>query len=220
MAKRLVPRKLIVEGNEDKRVIPELIEKSGIQWVEQHNPIVYIEALDGYQQLTDPVVIQAQIDTSNLQALGIVIDADDQPVSRWQSVRNAVCRSIPDIPEELPETGLVHQAQNSIGDPIRFGIWMMPDNRLQGMLETFLAHLIETEQQELWQYAQEATGIAKTKSARFKQTHTDKANLYTWLAWQAPPGRQLHQAIQEKILKPEHPTAQRFVAWFKDLYDI
>jgi len=207
VARAYFPNWLLVEGDEDKRVIPELLESNGIKWGDRHNPCVYIEALGGYEQLTDPSVIEAQIDKSGLQALGIVIDADEHPDSRWQSIRDAVRKSIPGIPDDLPEAGLIHQAQNSIGVPIRLGIWLMPDNRLQGMLETFLANLIENDQQELWQYAQEVTRIAKTKAAPFKQTHTDKANLYTWLSWQAPPGRQLHQAIQERILKPEHSSS-------------
>jgi hypothetical protein len=221
VAKTVFPKKLLVEGNEDKRVVPELIEKNGVRWVdEQKTPIVYIQALDGCEQLADPDVISVQLDASGLQALGILIDADEQPNARWKSIRNAARQSIPDIPDQLPETGLVHQAQNSVGDPIKFGIWMMPDNRLRGMLETFLATLISSEGQELQQYAQEVTGIAMTKSAPFKKTHRDKANLHTWLAWQNEPGRQLHQAVKEKILMPEHPTAQAFVAWFKDLYSV
>ncbi len=220
MANSVFPKKLLVEGNEDKRVIPELIEKNGIEWGSKQNPTVYVQPLGDYVQLTDPDVISAQLDTSGLQALGILIDADEQPKSRWQSIRNAARQSIPGLPDDLPATGLIHSAQNSGGDPVQFVIWMMPDNRLEGMLETFLANLIAIEQQELWQYAQEVTRIAKTKAAPFKQTHTDKANLYTWLSWQAPPGRQLHQAIQERILTPEHPTAQTFVTWFRDLYSI
>ncbi|MCY6492381.1 DUF3226 domain-containing protein [Leptolyngbya sp. GGD] len=221
MAKKVFPKKLLVEGNEDKRVIPELIEKNDVIWVDEENhPIVQIQALDGYEKLTDPDELAVQLDASGLQILGILIDADEQPDSRWQSIRNAARKSIPDLPSQLPEAGLIHQAQNSIGDPIKFGIWLMPDNRLQGMLETFLANLIEDDKQELWQYAQEATQIAATKFAPFKLTHTDKANLYTWLAWQAPPGRQLHQAIQERILQPQHPTAQAFVRWFKNLYNV
>ncbi len=220
MAKSVFPKKLLVEGNEDKRVIPELIEKNGIAWGSKQNSIVYIQALEGYVQLTDPDVISVQLNASGLQALGILIDADEQPSSRWQSIRNAARQSIPDFPDQLPEAGLIHQAQNSGGDPVKFGIWMMPDNRLEGMLETFLANLITIEQQELWQYAQEIVSIVTTKLPPFKATHIDKANIYTWLAWQAPPGRQLHQAIQERILKPEHSTAQAFVTWFRDLYSV
>ncbi|MFM7603034.1 MAG: DUF3226 domain-containing protein, partial [Pseudanabaena sp.] len=38
--------------------------------------------------------------------------------------------------------------------------------------------------------------------------------------WQNPPGRQLHQAVMEKIFDPQHPNAQKFVKWFKDLYEL
>jgi hypothetical protein len=54
----------------------------------------------------------------------------------------------------------------------------------------------------------------------YVDTHCDKANIYTWLAWQNPPGRQLHQAIIERILNPQHPNAQKFVKWFKNLYGL
>ncbi|MEH1784090.1 MAG: DUF3226 domain-containing protein [Nostoc sp.] len=46
------------------------------------------------------------------------------------------------------------------------------------------------------------------------------AKIYTWLAWQEEPGRQLHQAIKYGILNPEHPKAQTFVTWFKTLYEL
>jgi hypothetical protein len=42
---------------------------------------------------------------------------------------------------------------------------------------------------------------AKTKGAKFIDEHIDKAYIYSWLAWQKPPGRQLHNAIQEEILR-------------------
>ncbi|ALF56188.1 hypothetical protein ACX27_30425 [Nostoc piscinale CENA21] len=59
--------------------------------------------------------------------------------------------SISDIPEQLPDTGLIH----TIEDGIKFGIWIMPDNQISGMLETFLACLIKYEDESIWQYAQE-----------------------------------------------------------------
>jgi ABC-type glycerol-3-phosphate transport system substrate-binding protein len=97
----------------------------------------------------------------------------------------------------------------------------MPDNQTQGMLETFLKYLVPDERQSLWEYAQEVTQEAKQKGARFKDPHhLDKANIYTWLAWQNPPGRQLHDAVKQKILNPNHPKAQDFVKWFKALYDL
>lgn len=210
------PNVLLVEGKQDVRVIPELIECNGINWVPKKHPIVHIRDRGGYLNLVDPDVIGAELKASGLSALGIMVDADDNPAGRWQSIRSASLKNIPDLPEDLPEEGLIHFTP----DGIRFGIWIMPDNRMCGMLETFLTYMIPDESEQLWQFAQEAAQLAKGKGAVFTENHFDKANIYTWLAWQNPPGRQLHQAITERIFNPKHPNAQRFVAWFKALYDL
>ncbi|MBD2483505.1 DUF3226 domain-containing protein [Planktothrix sp. FACHB-1365] len=207
---------LLVEGKEDVRVIPELIEANGIAWGTKKNPVVYIQENNGYDNLIKPDVISTELKASGLSALGIMIDADDDPRGRWQSLRNTCLSSIPDLPEKLPETGLIHLTSNQV----RFGVWMMPDNQMQGMLENFIAYMIPDESELIWQFAQNITIEAKQKGALFKETHQDKANIYTWLAWQNPPGRQLHQAINQKILNPKHPKAQKFVNWFKILYNL
>ncbi len=61
---------------------------------------------------------------------------------------------------------------------------------------------------------------AKNQGAPLIENHTDKGNIHTWLAWQNPPGRQLHNAVMEKNLNPKHPCAETFVNWFKNLYDL
>jgi hypothetical protein len=191
-------------------------EANGVNWGTRKSPVVYIRDYDGYQNLVDPDIISTELQASELSALGIMIDADDNPLGRWQSIRNVSLQSIPDLPEALPEEGLIHPAPNGI----KFGIWIMPDNKMCGMLETFLAYLIPTENEVLWQFAQQAAKEATSKGAAFTDPHLDKANIYTWLAWQHPPGRQLHQAIMERILNPKHPDAQRFVTWFRTLYGL
>ena len=52
---------------------------------------------------------------------------------------------MPSLPQELPEKGLIVDTLNGI----KFGIWMMPDNKMRGMLETFLAEIISEENQEI-----------------------------------------------------------------------
>jgi hypothetical protein len=208
---------LLVEGKHDRFTIPELIEANGINWGTRKNPAVFIRDCEGYQNLIDPDVLATELQASELSALGIMIDADDNPTGRWQSVRNACLKSIPDLPIDLPDEGLVHVTSQGI----RFGVWLMPDNRMRGMLETFLSHIIPSEKGEsLWQYAQEVVQEAKRKGSSFTDAHLDKAQIYTWLAWQDPPGRQLHQAIQERILDPRHPRGQTFVTWFRTLYKL
>ncbi len=210
------PRILLVEGKQDRFVIPELIEANGVNWGTRKKPVVFIRDYDGYQKLIDPEVIATELQASGLAALGIIIDADDDAMGRWQSIRGASLKSIPDLPETLPENGLIHMTPTGI----RFGIWIMPDNRMRGMLETFLAYMIPTEGSALWQFAQAATTEARNKGAGFIDAHLDKAHIYTWLAWQDPPGRQLHQAVAERILYPSHPNAQKFVTWFRALYGL
>ncbi|QYO63127.1 DUF3226 domain-containing protein [Leptolyngbya sp. 7M] len=212
----IYPKVLLVEGKQDARVIPELIEANGINWGTRNNPTVYIRNYDGYQNLVDPDVISTELQASGLSALGIMIDADENPLGRWQSIRSAILKSIPDIPISLPEDGLIHTTE----DGIRLGIWIMPDNKMRGMLETFLAYMIPVGNEVLWQFAQETVQGAKSRGAVFTDSHLDKANIYTWLAWQNPPGRQLHQAIMERLLNPQHPNAQRFVNWFMTLYEL
>ena len=194
---------LLVEGEQDKRVIPELIEANGINWGTKDNPIVYIEPLGGDSQVIDPKLISSELKASGRAALGLMVDADDNPSARWESIRNSCLESIPDLPGKLAETGLIHVAPNGV----KFGVWIMPDNQMGGMLETFLAYLIPDEREPIWQYAQEVVTESKQRNAPFKEVHLDKAYLYTWLAWQNPPGRQLHNAIMEKILDPKHPQA-------------
>lgn len=53
-----------------------------------------------------------------------------------------------------------------------------------------------------------------------KDSYIHKAEIYTWLAWQDEPGRQIHQAIKHNILNPQDAKVQGFITWFKDLYDL
>ncbi|NES75247.1 MULTISPECIES: DUF3226 domain-containing protein [unclassified Okeania] len=216
--RKLPPKnKLLVEGAEDQRVIPYLIEANDIPWEDKNKqPFVYIESFDGIEKLLNKNVISTELKASGLSALGLMVDADDNSKDRWQSIRNVCLPSLPDFPENLPEIGLIHQT--SFG--VKFGVWVMPDNKISGMLETFLTYIIPDEKELLWNYAQTAVKEAKNQGAPFIENHTDKPNIHTWLAWQNTPGRQLHNAVMERILNPKHPQAQIFINWFKTLYDL
>ena len=213
--KKYIAKKLIVEGEQDKRFIPEFIEAKGIPWGETRDTAIVDIEVYGGNQFIDSDFIATELKASGLTNLGLIVDADDDCKSRWESIRNACLKPIADFPEKFPETGLIHDTNG-----IKFGVWIMPDNKQQGMLETFLAYMITDENELIWKYAQEVVKEAKNRGAAFKNTHFDKANIYTWLAWQNEPGRQLHQAIKERILNPNHPKANVFFNWFKDLYDL
>ena len=210
-------KKLLVEGEEDKRVIPELMEANGIPWgpTPDHAP-AFIQPYDGIDNLLKPGLIATELKASGLQTLGIIADADEDAMERWRRIRSRCLPYFPGIPEALPETGLIQA--NASG--LTLGIWIMPDNRLRGMLETFLAYLVPSASQAVWSYASEAFGEAQERGARCKAVHADKARIHTWLAWQDPPGRPLHNAVMERILDPRMSYAQRFVSWFRSLYQL
>ncbi|ABA21035.1 hypothetical protein Ava_1412 [Trichormus variabilis ATCC 29413] len=185
MARGYIAKKLLVEGKDDLRVIPELIEKNGIVWGNnKKEAIVTIEDYGGYTNINSDLV-STELQASGLTHLGLMVDADDKPQTRWQSIREACLDSILDIPEEIPTTGLIHTTNTGI----KFGVWIMPDNLMQGMLETFLAYMIPDESEPLWMYAQEVVAEAKIKGASFIDARIDKAKIHTWLAWQEEPGR-------------------------------
>jgi hypothetical protein len=210
--------RMLVEGKGELLVLPYLIESNDIPWEPDGNPIVYIDDRVGYTNIVKAGSISTELKADGIEALGILLDADEDPRNKWISIRNA-CRNsglMSKMPEDLPVEGLTIDADNGV----RVGIWIMPDNKLPGMLETFLGYLLPPDGSILWELAEETIDKAKVKGAPFSDCHRDKAQIHSWLAWQKPPGRELHQAIKETILDPTHPEAQRFVSWFRQLYQL
>lgn len=216
---------LLVEGATEKRAIPELVEANGITWEVGEpgakNPIVFIDDYGGGDtKVINPAVISTELNATNRKALGLIVDADDDCAKRWQSIRNACQEFELDLPLNIDPKGFTCDTVKKNGKRVKFGVWIMPDNQTGGMLETFLAYLIKDESETLWKYSQQVVSEAKNKGANYKDTHLDKANIHTWLAWQDEPGNQLHIAVKKKILDPQHPKAQIFIDWFTKLYDL
>lgn len=210
-------KKLLVEGEKDKRLIPWLMEANHIEWLKGQEP-VDIVPVGGFDGLIDDDAVATYLKGSNTKAVGIIFDADEPSDRRWTRLREACCRyETRNLPEVLPPEGLV--VRSKFGPQL--GFWMMPDNQSRGMLETFLCYLVPEAGSALWNHAQAATSSAKVSwRAPFKERHLDKAEIYTWLAWQDEPGCQLHEAVKHRILDPCSPFAQPFVAWFRRLFEL
>lgn len=204
--------KLLVEGKDDLHAIAELMG-ARVPW--GNRPAewpVHIKDYDGIENLLSGIPLQLK--SSESEILGIVVDANHEFDARWARIRDRCSSAFPEIPEALPDDGLV--LSNAEGR--RLGVWIMPDNRSRGMLETFLAQLVPDPGNPSWRYAQYVVGEAKKKGASFEARHRDKAMIHTWLAWQDPPGRPFGTALTCKVLDPTSSGASRFVEWFKRLY--
>ena len=208
------PRKLLVEGATEQRVVPYLVEKNGVTWKTDGRPVVHIQPSGGVEKLLGPGVFETEFKASGLEALGLVVDADGDAGRRWTRIKTRCKDIIEALPNNLPEEGLVCVDS----DGIRFGVWVMPNNRYSGALEEFLIKLIPDESRELHELARSCVSEAATARAPFKAAHTSKAELHTWLAWQDEPGKQLHEAVSHRVLNPEKPESRPFVEWFRSLF--
>jgi hypothetical protein len=214
MAARPNPNRLLVEGDEDKRVIPQFME-SFITWGD--TPATWpveIESFNGYADLLKPGIIEAELKTSGLKALGVIVDANDDAEKRWRSIHERARKAFPALPHGMPPAGLI--ASNAEG--LRFGAWLMPDNKTKGMLETFLALFLPGGTAPLWEFVKKVCTDAKKHGAPYIDAHIDKVRIHSWLALQDPPGMQLHVAVLSKTLVVGTANANAFVAWFRNLY--
>lgn len=107
--RRIRPRVLVVEGQDEKRVFPELLELAGIPWPKGNEP-VDIEERDGIDNILEVGFIETTLKASGVQAVGIVVDANGDPTSRWQQLRSRLAESYPEFPVELPAAGVIYAA--------------------------------------------------------------------------------------------------------------
>src|SRR5688572_31305041 len=117
------PNVLLVEGQDDKRVIAELMEKNGIDWPNDAHP-VNISVEGGWTEIVKPGTIETHLKGSGIRVLGVVMDANGDAQARWAAIRNRCILIFPELPEALPATGLIVDGSNGQ----RLGVWLMPDN--------------------------------------------------------------------------------------------
>jgi hypothetical protein len=186
-----------------------------ISWPKDSRP-VQIEVADGVDEVFQKGYITAHIKAQLTRRVGLMLDADSDPAARYERIRSRCIELFPDLPEQLPQSGLVTTNE----DKKRLGVWIMPDNSSSGYLESFLRFLVPTEFEPLWNLAINSVTEARTLGAACRSVDIPKANLHTWLAWQEEPGRPFGVALTAKILDPFAPNAGPFVTWFRDLYEL
>ena len=96
------------------------------------------------------------------------------------------------------------------------GIWLMPDNQVDGMLEDFCIRLAP---EASVAYANRCVIEAHNGGhSTFTNTHTAKATIHTYLAWQNEPGMPLGLAVTARALDPGQPIAAAFHNFLLRLY--
>jgi len=171
-----------------------------------------VEKADGITQLLESIPVRLK--ASNLERFAVLLDADEDIHHRWEELRgrlvNAGCADIPAIPTSL---GTIVQIQ----DGPKVGAWIMPDNHLPGMLETFLSFLVPTEDNLLPRVDVFLAGIP-AEVRRCPPNRYPKARIHSWLALQEEPGKPLGQAITAKYLDAQSQMVRPFLDWIRKMF--
>lgn len=163
--------------------------------------------------------IPARLDTTGLECLAIVIDADLKgPRARWDAIRQRlVDEGYKDLPKRPDPRGTILDLPSRRGrKPLRFGVWIMPDNNKNGMLEDFVAKMIRKDDDML----PRVDGFLESikQQWRFSQEHLAKARIHSWLAIQKGPGKPMGQAIgAKKYLDMNREVVEPFLKWITDV---
>ena len=202
------PNLLLVEGKDEQFALPFFMDEYVVWGDEKKDWVVEIKELDGIEKLLKPGLIEAESKTPGLKAFGVILDANDAFDSRWSRVRER-CRMVDSgFPNDLPTDGVIHVRP----DGLRIGVWVMPDNRSRGMLETFLSLLLIPERLPLWDFARECCHSASGFAGCYTASHRDKAQVHTYLAWVEPPGLSLPYSILKRAFDARLPLARSFRA--------
>jgi len=137
---------------------------------------------------------------------------------RWNSIKSKISKSekYKDIPKELPPNGLVLEPKEKYSPKI--GVWIMPNNNTEGMLEDFVSQLADEEDVLMKEAEQVLNSLEKRNIQKYKNVHRAKAKIHSFLAWQDEPGKPMGQAITAKILDPNSAKANNFIKWLEELY--
>lgn len=166
----------------------------------------------------------AALANQKLQCIGLVVDRDSSEHKRIDQIRARLRRIDSDLlyrdptQEQQFKDALGHRgALVCAPEGRKWGIWLMPDNRSEGNLETLIAGLPKTHS-ALWEHAADSTAEVGDKPGRFHPTDEAKARLHAYLAWTVPPGRPFGDGIRAGHIGSESPAVDAFVDWFKQLF--
>jgi hypothetical protein len=198
-------RKLLAEGKDDCIVVANLCEAHQI-------PEVFdIIDKEGISKLLES--LHVDLKASDLEVLGILVDADVNLQDRWQSLSTILSNEGYSVPAQPTPAGTILREE----DKPTVGIWLMPDNRLPGMLEDFVAALVP-DNDVLLPYARTCVEQLPEKPTRFPQVQRAKADIHTWLAWQEEPGKPFGIAITAHYLDAQSVHAEGFINWLRMLF--
>jgi len=195
---------LMVEGRDDEHVVKHICGERNLGRIDN------IHKYDGKDPLIESIGVRLK--ESGITTLGIILDADTDVQARWQSVvsrlNDAGYIEVPTSP--APDGTVINAPANSLLP--RVGVWLMPDNKVPGILEDFLRFFV-ADDDPLLAHVDESMMKIPSDQIKFNGFRRPKARIHTLLAWQEEPGKPFGQAISARYLDPHLPGVQTFADW-------
>ena len=201
------PRVLLVEGQDDSHVVWHVCQRS-----EAINDFC-IRQKCGIEPLLDS--IDTEIQTPELQAMGILVDANMDVAARWNAVKGRLAPANVALPNSPVPSGTIIEGRPHDGIP-RVGVWLMPDNASKGELENFVAQMIP-DGDAVWPLSQDYIEGIPAAARKFSEKKKARAQVHAWLAAREDP-RRMGEAIRTRDLAVDGALCQAFVAWLKRLF--
>lgn len=197
---------LLVEGKDDLFVFSNIFEKHKVK------ESFKIKDKDGIDQLLKSIPIYLKTDNSSI---GIIIDSDSNINGRWDQLRSIFLEQGYTIPKTIETDGFIGEHD----DLPTIGVWLMPNNQNNGMLEDFIQFLIP-EDDRLMPYVDNVLNELESNDVNlYKTIHKSKAKIHTWLAWQESPGTPMGLAINKTYLNTNNDLCIAFVNWTNRLFN-
>jgi hypothetical protein len=218
---------LLVEGKADRDFFKKICEAISF------NPDIQVaspndldsNSRNGKQSVlkrTDILLKQfAGLETGNQKRLAIIVDAD------YKDENGLGCEeTVKQFSDKLNEhgfcldstcitSGFIFKHSDGLSD---IGLWVMPNNQDEGMLEDWIKDCIHPKEQPMLNQVKSA--IDALKPQKFKTIHRSKAEVATWLAWQKKPGHGLYWAAHSRnnLLDAGSSPYTELVDWLKRVY--
>lgn len=199
-------KKLLVEGNDDKHVIWALCKQFNV------NETFDVIDCEGIDNLFDQIPVRLK--QPKIETIGIIIDADSDLQLRWNNLKHLLTAQGFVLPEVLPKSGLIHNELNRIS----IGIWIMPNNNLDGMLEDFIKFLVPPNDTLFPIINENLNEIERKQLNKYKPIHKSKAIIHSWLSVQEEPGTPMGLSITKRYLTTDDNTCKKLIDWLNDLF--
>lgn len=211
---------LLVEGDSDKSFFEKICKTLSLDTSVMVAPPKDLggnrNSKEGVFQQLD--LLLPQLNDGAYTHIGIVVDADYRLHHGlgYQRTIDRVSEIVQPYDFELDQDsvhGIRFKNREGLAD---FGLWIMPDNRQEGMLEDWIKSCIKESEQPLFQQATNA--VQQISSPKFSEHMTSKVEVATWLAWQKQPGHGLYGAIKDELLDMEAELFKEMAQWLLTIF--